>query len=139
MKGNPSSIQDEKQVKMNKSDCISFTCKKCKAAVIDNKNYICPNPHCRFDNEPPKPKLRPTEAPRISMPVSQVDEPSHYDLFPDGTQAIDMLRAILNHEEYIGYCKGNVLKYRLRAGKKGDTMIDIAKADWYEKELREVY
>lgn len=63
-----------------------------------------------------------------------VNNPAHYDLFP-GTQAIEIIRKALTPEEYIGYLKGNVLKYRLRAGKKKDAMQDIKKADWYETEL----
>ena len=60
-----------------------------------------------------------------------VNRPSHYELFPDGTQAIDVIRAALTPEEFIGYCKGNALKYRLRAGKKDALQQDIDKAETY--------
>jgi hypothetical protein len=52
-------------------------------------------------------------------------------LFPDGTEAIDIIKAALTPEEFIGYCKGNCLKYRLRAGKKDDLQQDIDKAGTY--------
>ena len=41
----------------------------------------------------------------------------HYDLWP-GCQAIDIIEEALTREEFIGYLKGNILKYRLRAGCK---------------------
>lgn len=66
-----------------------------------------------------------------------VSNPKHYDLFPD-QQAIDVIQASLTAEEFAGYCKGNALKYRLRAGEKGDALKCIAKANWYQKKLREV-
>lgn len=60
-----------------------------------------------------------------------VNSPSHYQLFPDGTEAIDVIRAALTEEEFIGYCKGNFLKYRLRAGNKDALEQDIAKSNKY--------
>ena len=63
-----------------------------------------------------------------------VNHPRHYQL-GGGLEAIDVIRASLTDEEYRGYLKGNVLKYRLRAGAKGDAEKCIAKADWYKKEL----
>jgi hypothetical protein len=67
----------------------------------------------------------------------EVCNPRHYRLFADGQQAIDIIQGALTPEEFAGYCKGNVLKYRLRAGEKGaggtgNILKDIAKADWYK-------
>lgn len=61
-----------------------------------------------------------------------VNHPSHYKLFP-GQEAIDIIKAALTQEEFMGYLKGNALKYRLRAGNKDDLSQDIAKAEWYRK------
>lgn len=66
----------------------------------------------------------------------EVKNPAHYDLFP-GQQAIDIIKAALTPEEFSGFCKGNALKYRLRAGNKGDLQQDIDKANWYQEKLRE--
>ena len=63
-----------------------------------------------------------------------VNKPQHYDLFP-GTQAIDVIQSALTPEEFNGYLKGNALKFRLRAGRKGDPVIDLNKADWYRNRL----
>lgn len=65
-----------------------------------------------------------------------VNNPKHYDLFPN-QQVIDVIQSALTEEEFAGYCKGNALKYRLRAGDKGDALKCIAKANWYQNKLRE--
>ena len=66
-----------------------------------------------------------------------VNNPKHYDLFADGTKSFDVIRKTLAPEEYKGFLKGNILKYRLRAGKKGEASICIAKSDWYANKLAE--
>jgi len=50
---------------------------------------------------------------------------------------IDAIKELLTEEEFRGYLKGNVLKYRLRAGKKDDVEQDIAKAMRYEAWLND--
>lgn len=65
----------------------------------------------------------------------EINHPQHYQLFPD-MEAIDVIEAALTPEEFRGYCKGNALKYRLRAGEKGPAEKCIAKANWYQNRLR---
>lgn len=65
----------------------------------------------------------------------EINHPQHYQLFPD-MEAIDVIKATLSPEEFTGYLKGNVLKYRLRAGDKGPAAKCIAKAHWYQNYLR---
>ena len=64
----------------------------------------------------------------------------HYELW-ENFEAIDVIKLVLTEEEYRGFLKGNILKYRLRAGKKNienDNIIkDINKSIDYEKELKE--
>jgi hypothetical protein len=69
-----------------------------------------------------------------SLNHDDVTNPAHYDLFP-GQQAIDVIQAALTPEEFRGYLKGNALKYRLRAGEKGDPAKCLAKASWYRDRL----
>lgn len=64
----------------------------------------------------------------------EVNNPAHYDLFP-GQQSIDVIKAALTDEEWRGFLKGNMLKYRLRAGHKGPAEKCLAKADWYRAKL----
>ena len=69
---------------------------------------------------------------KFSDPVEDaVKSPKHY-MFYD-TESIEIIKAALTPEEFLGFCKGNTLKYRLRAGKKELMEQDIAKADQYEK------
>lgn len=63
----------------------------------------------------------------------EVNAPKHYTV--GGQEAIDVIRAKLTDEEYRGYCKGNVLKYLMRANYKGHHDLDCAKAEWYMEEL----
>ena len=61
---------------------------------------------------------------------SAVKTPKHYKILD--TEAIDIIFKSLSQEEFGGYCLGNALKYRLRAGKKDKLEQDIAKAEEYE-------
>lgn len=60
----------------------------------------------------------------------EVHSPKHYQVFP-GIQAIQIIAQTLTEEEFYGYCLGNVLKYRLRVGKKDNVDKEIGKADKY--------
>lgn len=46
-------------------------------------------------------------------------------------EPIEILQMYLTPEEFIGFLRGNVLKYDLRAKFKGAEMVDIAKARQY--------
>ena len=62
-----------------------------------------------------------------------VTKPSHYQLF-DNIEAIEIIARSMTMEQFKGYCLGNILKYRLRAGKKSELAYiekDLAKADFY--------
>lgn len=71
---------------------------------------------------------------RVSDPVNQ---PQHYQFFPD-LEAIEVIARSTTQEQFYGYCLGNRLKYRLRAGNKDKLEQDIAKSDKY-LELYEKY
>lgn len=60
--------------------------------------------------------------------------PPHYRVFPN-TEAIEIIQLALTPEEFEGYIKGNILKYRLRAGKKGAASSCLRKAEHYEEML----
>lgn len=68
--------------------------------------------------------------------VDMVNQPPHYK--DGGIETIDFLQAKLSREEFIGYLKGNVLKYGSRLGKKGSVDIDAGKLSWYAIKLRDV-
>ena len=54
-----------------------------------------------------------------------------------GIQPWTVMEAILTREEFIGYLKGNVIKYAMRQGKKADS-DDSGKALHYKQKLEEV-
>jgi hypothetical protein len=53
------------------------------------------------------------------------------EIFGGKKSDIDVLRAALTPEEFKGFCKGNALKYLIRAGKKDNELQDLKKAGVY--------
>lgn len=69
----------------------------------------------------------------VAKPIEGVTKPSHYMLFDD-IEAIEVIARSMTREQFKGYCLGNILKYRLRAGKKSELAYlekDMAKANFY--------
>lgn len=81
-----------------------------------------------------------TETPTIDVPIvdgthnetmnDAVHHPQHYTLPGLTIESVDVIRAVLTPEEFKGWCKGNALKYSLRAGRKDPAkeVQDLAKA-----------
>lgn len=103
----------------------------------------CPGPHRVRLGHPcicESPAKRKTEG--IHIDVKQPDpatpnmvtHPPHYNA--GEVECIDAIRLVLGEEGFRQFCQGNALKYRWRAGHKGDALEDIAKAEWYEAWLR---
>lgn len=55
--------------------------------------------------------------------MSTVDHPEHYQ-HPSGVECIDVV-------EHLPFNVGNAIKYLWRAGRKGDVLEDLRKAEWY--------
>jgi hypothetical protein len=66
---------------------------------------------------------------KVKPKADMVNAPPHYTV--GGIETIDYIKAKLTPEEFIGYLKGNVIKYTSRAGKKDDIVQDLEKAQWY--------
>jgi len=64
-----------------------------------------------------------------------VNYPSHYQI-AEGIEVIDIIQRALTPEQFEGYLLGNILKYRLRAGDKGELKEDIDKSNKYRDWLR---
>ena len=62
---------------------------------------------------------------------------NHYGLW-EGNEAIDVIKRILSKSEYIGFLKGNILKYQLRLGKKDNVEKEMIKIEDYTKELNSI-
>jgi hypothetical protein len=65
--------------------------------------------------------------------TDMVNHPPHYT--SGGIETIDYIKAKMSPDEYIGYLRGNILKYTSRIGLKGDPVEDSGKIVWYAVEL----
>jgi hypothetical protein len=66
------------------------------------------------------------------MTKDLVNNPPHYN--QGGVECIEAIESMLSVEEFIGYLRGNSLKYRWRFRYKNG-LQDLEKAMWYEKKL----
>ena len=65
----------------------------------------------------------------------KVNHPSHYNFTK--METLDIIDNFSTHEEYVGFLKGNVIKYLHRYSHKNG-MEDLRKASWYLNKLIEV-
>jgi hypothetical protein len=85
-----------------------------------------------------KPSITLSDYVRMESEHEAITSPSHYKVC-EGLEVVDMLRAVLTPEQFRGYCLGNLIKYRMRAGKKTmSPMEDLGKAHVYETWLAEM-
>jgi len=64
---------------------------------------------------------------------TMVDHPPHYN--NGHVECIEAIEAMLTPDEFIGYLRGNSLKYRWRFRYKNKPIEDLRKARWYEEKL----
>lgn len=69
------------------------------------------------------------------MSKDNVNSPEHYTKNPMHT--IDVIENSMSPEEFIGYLKGNIIKYNSRSEHKGSPIEDLKKALWYQTKLVE--
>ena len=79
-------------------------------------------------------KLKELNERLVEIKEDLVNSPPHYN--KGAIECIDAIEAMLTHEEYIGYLRGNSLKYRWRFRYKNGIQ-DLEKAEWYEQRLME--
>jgi hypothetical protein len=85
-----------------------------------------------------KPSITLSDYARMEREHEAITSPDHYKVC-EGLEVVDMLRAVLTPEQFKGYCLGNLIKYRMRAGKKTmSPMEDLGKAHVYEQWLAEM-
>ena len=75
------------------------------------------------------------QEPKEEIKEDVVTKPKHYN--QGGIECIDAIEAMLTHEEFVGYLRGNSLKYRWRFRYKNG-VEDLRKAEWYENKLLEI-
>lgn len=119
---------------------VPVKCMYCHATTdLDTGNPVCQkcintHPDCadiRADirDAEGEPEFRTTE----ELLPDMVNHPSHYNV--GGIECIDALEAMLTEEEFVGFLKGQVVKYLWRADHKGARVQDEAKAKWYQDRL----
>lgn len=64
------------------------------------------------------------------MIEDNITNPKHYKLNGLDIEAIDVIKSILGSEKFEGYCRGNIIKYILRADSKNG-IEDLKKAQVY--------
>jgi len=85
-----------------------------------------------------KPSITLEDYARMEREDEAITSPRHYKVC-EGLEVVDMIRAVLTPEQFRGYCLGNLIKYRMRAGKKTmSPMEDLGKAHVYETWLAEM-
>lgn len=53
-------------------------------------------------------------------------------------QPWDVMQSVLTHDEFVGFLKGNIIKYSMRQGRKDGANDDADKAIHYAEKLDEV-
>ena len=79
-----------------------------------------------------------TKTTKATPAKDMVNHPPHYAETDNGIECIDAIRAALGREQFIGFLRGQVIKYQWRLGKKADSVEDNRKAIWYAAKLDEV-
>lgn len=73
---------------------------------------------------------------KVVIEADPVNHPSHYQI--GGIETLDLIEEMLSQEEFIGYLKGNIIKYRERHPYKGKSDQDLEKAKFYWDLLQEL-
>ena len=75
----------------------------------------------------------PNEHPLFSETYNSVNRPKHYN--SGSIECIEAIEGMLTPEEYVGYLRGNIMKYQWRCRYKGQPVVDLRKARWYGERL----
>jgi len=67
--------------------------------------------------------------------VDMVNHPPHYTA--GGIECIDYMADVLSNDEFIGYLRGQIIKYNHRLMAKGNSLEDVGKLIWYATRLRD--
>lgn len=64
------------------------------------------------------------------------NHPKHYN--QGSIECIDAIQTALTEEQFIGFLRGNVIKYHWRLGNKDTPLQEVEKGLWYANKLKEV-
>ncbi len=75
------------------------------------------------------------DCPKFERKYGEATEPNYYS--KNGLSPLKAYQqGLLSHDEYIGFIKGNIIKYVVRCDKKGQSLSDLNKAGDYLKLLK---
>ena len=63
-----------------------------------------------------------------------INHPAHYEAYNGNIECIDAIKASMPWPNYMGFLKGNIMKYVWRYEEKGG-IESLQKAEWYLKRL----
>ena len=66
-----------------------------------------------------------------------INKPAHYTF--GKVECIDAIEGSMREESFVGFLKGNVMKYIWRFQDKDDPLKDLKKCEWYLHKLIEYY
>ena len=62
-------------------------------------------------------------------------DPAHYK--SGDIECIDAIRSMLGQEGFIAYCRGQVVRYNWRLGRKDDALVETGKAAVYQQWIKD--
>lgn len=65
--------------------------------------------------------------------TDMVNHPPHYTT--GAIECIEYIQDVLAEQEYIGYLRGQIIKYQHRLMAKEDPLQDLRKLQWYARRL----
>lgn len=71
-------------------------------------------------------------------PIDNVNKPAHYNHNWKEIECIDAIEASMTPVEFLGYLKGNIMKYTWRYSYKNG-LEDLEKASWYYTKMIQSY
>jgi len=105
--------------------CKEITLPELRAMVNHDQNEPFLTPECTLNNQ-----YAEIEQVRQDM----INSPNHYA--DSEIECIDAMRAMMTHEQFTGYLRGNVFKYLWRYQKKNGAE-DLKKSNWHLQKLIE--
>lgn len=74
------------------------------------------------------------ESDKSESETDPVNHPSHYNAY--GLESLEAIEGSMSREEYLGFLKGNALKYLYRYRLKGKSVEDLSKAAFYIERMK---
>lgn len=117
---------------------VDKQCGNCNKACMDRKQGHYCNKWIPVPNYVPNENERIGINPNSEVETGTTETATHYQVADK--QPIEIMQDMMTPEQFVGFLRGNVIKYSLRMGHKGETVKDALKcwqyADWLAKALK---